>query len=95
MGPIGTIRIDDIGTELTDVSDRQYAIHPDDPLTARATMEQTSIFERDDWKARIETYAEQTATATEFHLVSRWKAWSGDELIFETEMRHVIPRNGM
>ncbi|MEM0948047.1 MAG: CocE/NonD family hydrolase [Pseudomonadota bacterium] len=95
FGPIGTIRIDDIGTELTDVSDRRYSIHPDDPLSAKAVMEQKSTFERGGWKARIETYAEQTATETEFHLTSRLKAWSGDELIFDEERTHVVPRNGM
>jgi 2,4-dienoyl-CoA reductase-like NADH-dependent reductase (Old Yellow Enzyme family) len=46
-------------------------------------------------KNRIWTYSEQRATATEFHLISRLKAWSGEELIFEEEKAHVIPRNGM
>ncbi|MEM0936206.1 MAG: CocE/NonD family hydrolase [Pseudomonadota bacterium] len=95
FGPIGTIRIDDIGTELSDRADRRYTITPDDPLSAKATMTQMSCFERGAWKARIETYSEQTATATEFHLVSRLKAWSGEELIFEEEKTHTIPRNGM
>ncbi|WP_209835035.1 CocE/NonD family hydrolase [Ruegeria sp. HKCCE3926] len=95
FGPVGDFRLDDIGTVLSDVSDRRYSIHPGDPLSAVATMEQTAGFDREDWSARIWTYSEQRATATEFHLISRLKAWSGEELIFEEEKAHVIPRNGM
>ncbi|NOD89101.1 MULTISPECIES: CocE/NonD family hydrolase [unclassified Ruegeria] len=95
FGPVGDFRLDDIGTVLSDVSDRRYTIHPSDPLSAVATMEQTAGFDRDDWSAKIWTYSEQRATATEFHLTSRLKAWSGDELIFEEEETHIIPRNGM
>ncbi|MEM9124975.1 MAG: CocE/NonD family hydrolase [Pseudomonadota bacterium] len=95
FGPVGDFRLDEIGTVLSDVSDRRYTIQPDDPLSAKATMEQTAGFDRNDWSAKIWTYSEQTATATEFHLTSRLKAWAGDELIFEDDKTHVIPRNGM
>lgn len=95
FGPIGDMRLDDIGTILSDISDRRYTIHPADPLSARATMEQTASFTRDDWHAKIHCFAEQTATKTEFHLTSRITCWSGDEVIFEQEKTHVIPRNGM
>ncbi|MDP5215693.1 CocE/NonD family hydrolase [Ruegeria sp. 2205SS24-7] len=95
FGPIGDMRLDDIGTVLSDVSDRRYSIHADDPLSARATMEQTASFSREDWHAKIHCFAEQTATETEFHLLSRISCWSGDALIFEREETHAIPRNGM
>ncbi|WP_171205779.1 hypothetical protein [Ruegeria sp. HKCCA0235A] len=95
FGPVGDFRLGDIGTVLSDVSDRRYTILPGDPLSAVATMEQTAGFDREDWAARIWTYSEQRATAPEFHLISRLKAWSGEELIFEEENAHVIPRNGM
>ncbi len=81
FGPVGRMRLDDIGTELGDISDRQYHIRADDPLSARATMEQESLFERGDWSARIKTSAEQTATKTDF--------------IHSVEWTHKIPRNGM
>ncbi|MEX0276806.1 MAG: CocE/NonD family hydrolase [Ruegeria sp.] len=95
FGPVGDFRLDDTGTVLSDVSDRLYSIHPGDPLSAVATMEQTAGFEREDWSAKIWTYSEQRATKTEFHLISRLKAWAGADLIFEEEHTHVIPRNGM
>ncbi|MCR9151592.1 MAG: CocE/NonD family hydrolase [Rhodobacteraceae bacterium] len=95
FGPVGDLRLDDIGTVLSDISDRRYTIRADDPLSARATMEQTASFTRDDWQAKIHCYAEQSATPTDFHLVSRMTCWSGDTVIFEQERTHVIPRNGM
>lgn len=95
FGPVGDLRLDDIGTVLSDISDRRYSIRADDPLSARATMEQTSSFTRDDWQAKIRCFAEQTATETDFHLLSRVTCWSGDTVIFEREQTYTIPRNGM
>jgi hypothetical protein len=54
FGPVGDMRLDEIGTVLSDISDRRYTIHADDPLSARATMEQTAGFTRDDWAVKIE-----------------------------------------
>ncbi len=95
FGPVGDLRLDDIGTVLGDISDRRYTIHASDPLTARATMEQEARFTRDDWNVRIKTYAEQTATATDFHLTARTQCWSGEDLFFEFDKTFSIPRNGM
>ena len=95
FGPVGDLRLDDIGTVLGDISDRRYTIHAAEPLTARATMEQEARFTRDDWKVRIKTYAEQTATATDFHLTARIECWSGEDLFFKDTKDFKIPRNGM
>ncbi|WP_209507938.1 MULTISPECIES: CocE/NonD family hydrolase [unclassified Ruegeria] len=95
FGPVGDIRLDDTGTVLSDMSDRRYTIQPGAPLSAVATMEQTAGFDREGWSAKIWTHSEQRATATEFHLTARLKAWSGADLIFEEERSFVIPRNGM
>lgn len=95
FGPVGDMRLDDIGTVLSDISDRRYTIHADDPLSARATMRQTASFTRDDWHAKIDCFAEQTATATEFHLRSHVTCWSGDVQVFEREVTFAIPRKGM
>ena len=95
FGPVGDLRLDETGTVLSDISDRKYMIHADDPLSARATMEQTASFERDDWHAKISCFAEQTATEKEFHLTSRVTCWSGEEEVFSREKTYTIPRNGM
>ena len=95
FGPVGRVRLDDIGTELVDISDRVYRIKPDDPLSCRATMEQESFFERGAWKARIKTYAEMTATETDFILTASVTCWDGEEQFHHVDWNHKIPRNGM
>ncbi len=94
FGPVGRMRLE-TGTELGDVSERIYAIHPDAPLSARATMEQESLFERGDWKVRIKTRSEMTATKTDFLLKARVECWDGETLFHEVDWDHTIPRNGM
>ncbi|WP_306120675.1 MULTISPECIES: CocE/NonD family hydrolase [unclassified Roseitalea] len=95
FGPVGRVRLDDTGTELGDISERIYAILPDDPLSAQASMAQESVFEREDWKTRIETFSQQRATKTEFHLKATVRCWNGDALFHEAAWEFVIPRNGM
>jgi len=95
FGPVGRMRLDDIGTELGDISDRIYRIKADDPLACRATMDQESLFERGDWKARIKTSAEMTATETDFHLKASVTCWDGEDEFHHVDWTHNIPRNGM
>ncbi len=94
FGPVGKRQLD-TGTALSDTSERLYSIHPDDPLSARAVMTQESEFERGDWRVRISTWAEQTATESDFHVRAGIRCWDGDELFHEAEWSHEIPRNGM
>ena len=95
FGPVGDVRLDEIGTVLGHVSDRRYEIEADDPLSARATMHQTARFERDDWTARIETWGEMTATETEFRFRAWVRCWDGDALFHEVEWSQDVPRHGM
>lgn len=95
FGPVGRRRLDETGTELVDISERLYSIHPSDPLSARACMEQDSILERGKWKVRIKTFAEQTATETDFRIKARVECWNGDKLFHEVDWDHSIPRKGV
>lgn len=95
FGPVGRIRLDETGTEMGDISDRIYRIHPDDPLSCRATMDQESHFQREDWDVRIKTTAEMTATKSDFRLKASVTCWDGDEEFHHVDWDHVIPRNGM
>lgn len=95
FGPVGLVRLDETGTAIGGVSERIYAIDPDDPLSARATMEQDAVLERGDWKVRIKTYSEQTATASEFHINAWVECWNGDSLFHRVDWSHKVPRNGM
>ncbi len=95
FGPVGRMRLDETGTEMGDVSDRIYRIHADDPLSCRATMDQESLFERSDWRVRIRTSAEMTATRTDFHLRASVTCWDDEEEFHHVDWDHRIPRNGM
>jgi uncharacterized protein len=95
FGPVGRIRLDETWTEFHDVVERIYAIHPDDPLSARAEMTQSREIARGDWRVRTEAWSRQTATADAYLLEARCHSWEGDELVHEVEWSHEIPRNGM
>ncbi len=95
FGPIGRIRLEETGTELQDISERIYSIHPADPLSARAAMTQERTMQRGDWRVRIKTYSEQTATKEAFHLKATVECWIGEEPFHQVEWTHEIPRNGM
>ena len=95
FGPIGRLRLDDLGIELGDISERIYQIHADDPLSARAVMNQDSHIRRGDWSVRIATRAEMTATGTEFRLCASVVCWDGENEFHRAEWDHAIARNGM
>ena len=95
FGPVGRVRLDDTGTEMGDISDRVYQIHPDDPLSAQATMDQESHFERGDWSVKIKTTAKMTASIDTFHLTASVECWDGNALFHSVEWNQQIPRNGM
>ena len=95
FGPIGRVRLDDTGTVLGDVADRIHRIHPSDPLSAQASMEQESLFERDDWRVRIRASASMTATGDRFYLVASTSCWDGDDLFHNSEWSHEIRRDGV
>ena len=95
FGPVGRLRLDEIGTEMGDISDRVYKIHATDPSKAEATMDQETEFVRGDWQVRIKTTARMTATKTHFLLDATVDCWDGDEPFHNVTWHHEIPRNGM
>ncbi|MEM9206612.1 MAG: CocE/NonD family hydrolase [Pseudomonadota bacterium] len=95
FGPVGSVRLDDIGTELGDISERIYSICPDDPLSAKATMDQESRFKRGEWDVRIKTTAQMTASKDMFHLNATVECFDQGELFHSVTWSDDIPRNGM
>lgn len=95
-GAPGRVRLDDIGTELSYVTDRVYTIHPDDPLSARLVMDQVHELSRGDtWSAKVTSHAEMTATQDEFVLEASVECRDGDEAFGTRTWSARIPRNGM
>ena len=69
-----------------------WAIHPDDPLCARAVHSWEQRLCRGDW--RVRTHAEATMTATATHLVmrARLRAYEGDVVVFDREFEDKVAR---
>ncbi len=69
-----------------------WAIHPDDPLCARAVHSWEQRISRGDW--RVKTLAEAEMTSTPTHLVTkaRLRAWDGEDLIFERAFEDRVER---
>ena len=71
----------------------RFYIHPDDPLSARATAEweQTGGREGQMWRTYIQ--AEMTCDATQFHTTARVEAFRENERIYERDFVDCVPRD--
>jgi hypothetical protein len=87
LGPARRFRIDPTGTIMGHAMRQRFDIMPDDPLSARAEIEQTYELERDDWRIRLQTTTRFSATAQKFHVEAEARAWHGDRLVFDRSWR--------
>ena len=93
FGDDGLALIDDTNWRHGARSARRYAIHPDDPLSARTENSWRKEFGRDGFEVAIEGWSRMTVTATELHLTARLDAWENGEKVFGHDFSHVIPRD--
>jgi len=89
----GKHRIDDIDWTYGSISRRIYAIHPEDPLSARAESSFRKEFGRDGLDLAIEGRAEMTVTRTDLHLTARLDAFENGERAFGRDYSFTIPRD--
>ncbi|MFN5999457.1 MAG: CocE/NonD family hydrolase [Paracoccaceae bacterium] len=76
------------GESLTE----RWEIHPDDPLSARATHVWEQRLSRGSWAVRTEASAEMTATATHLRMQARLTAWEGEVVVFERHWDEEVER---
>ena len=76
------------GESLTE----RWEIHPDDPLSARATHIWEQRLSRGSWAVRTEANAEMTATATHLRMQARLTAWEGEVVVFERHWDEEVER---
>ena len=74
------------------VARETYSIHPDDPLSARASTHWTEELERDGWSVRTETRSEMHADQTHFHLTAGIEAYHNGERVFEKSWDETVER---
>ena len=70
----------------------RWEIHPDDPLSAKATHVWEQRLSRGDWAVRTTAWAEMTATATHLVMSARLTAREGDRVVFERAWNDTVAR---
>jgi uncharacterized protein len=91
----GHRRLVDSGIEMDDTHVTTYRIEDGDPLSASVTVECSSALVRGDWRTRVHTHSEMTATKTEFLVEQRLDAYEGGELIRSRSWSLRFPRDGV
>jgi hypothetical protein len=89
----GAVRLDEIGITQSHRMQRDLAIAPDDPLSARACVTQSYVMERDGWRVRIETVTTMQATASDFLLDGRVDAFENETQVAGCSWSEVIKRD--
>jgi len=85
-------RVEAINLDVGHTIARRYAIGENDPLSARAEIDQRTDLRRGDWIVRVETRTRLDATATHFHFEAELEAFEGDQRIFHKHWDEWIPR---
>ena len=80
------------GLEVGSHVRQRFAIHPDDPLTARHEAGWRFEFRRGDRRVAIDTENLMTATGNEFKLERKIVAYEGGETVFEKQQSETIGR---
>ncbi|MGH7856704.1 MAG: CocE/NonD family hydrolase C-terminal non-catalytic domain-containing protein, partial [Candidatus Binatia bacterium] len=93
FGAAGLARVEAIGLEVGQSMRKRFRIREDDPLSARAEIEQKTRLSRGDWSTRIETRTEFRATPKTFELHAELRAFEGDTRVFERIWDRSIPRD--
>ena len=89
----GLTRLTDIGWEYGARTEQDYAIHPDDPLSARVGVAWTKHYGRGDWRVRIEARTRMRASGSHFHLAATLDAFEGETRVFSREWDCKVPRD--
>lgn len=75
------------------VARERWAIHPDDPLSARGSAHWTEVVQRDGVRLRTEAFCEMWSDPRHFHLKARIEAHEGDVCTYERDIIEKIPRD--
>ena len=89
----GCVRDLDHGLETGSHVREKWTIHPDNPLSASCEIEWSETSARADWAVRIDSRSTLTCDAGHFFLNARIEAFEGDNLVFERDFRHEVPRD--
>ncbi len=88
----GTVRLDDIGTEVRHSLTRDLSIRGDDPNSARFAIDQEVRMGRDGWRIEIATRTEMTSTPDTFRLTGTVETRENGEVFLIREFDETIRR---
>lgn len=71
----------------------RWAIHPDDPLCARAEMTWEQRLSRGDWSVRTLAETRMTSTATHLRMSATLTAWEGETRVFHRRWDDRVARD--
>ena len=85
----------DIGTTVTESSDRTISVTEGDPNSSVWQVESSTHIERDDWNVTVVATAELTSTAEHFRLQESITATERGNTVFERSWDNTLPRDLM
>jgi hypothetical protein len=85
----------DIGTTVTEASDRTVSITEGDPNSSIWRVQSSTHIQRGDWDTTVVAAAELTSTADQFRLRESIEALEGGKSIFERSWDNTIARDCM
>lgn len=85
----------EIGTTVTESSDRTVSIREGDPNSSVWQVESWTRIQRGDWDTTVRSRFELTSTPEEFRLQESIAATAGEAPVFERSWDHRIPRDAL
>ena len=92
-GDNGRIHFTDTGMITEDFGRETLAIRDGDPLSIINQVQRTLVYERDEWRVRIDTDSKLTADADNFHVTCLLEGYESDSRIFAKTWTFTIPRD--
>lgn len=92
FGGASLARLEEIDLDLGYTLLKRYRIIENDPLSAQAEFDQTTLLRRGDWSVRIECRTRLSATAQAFQFTGDLVVYEGDETIARRDWAIAIPR---
>jgi len=92
FGGAALARIEDIDLTIGYTARKTFRINEREPLSARAEIEQKTVFRRGDWNVRLEARTAVTSEAERFRVTATLDAWEGGERVFHEEWDEPVPR---
>ena len=88
-------RFTDTGLELGHGLEERLTLKGNDPLSARAEIEQNVVTRRGDWATHVRTRLDFRATGEEFRIHAEIEAFEGAKRVFRRVWDRSVPRDGL